>query len=130
MSTTTQYCTLWRQRAWILQPGFPWWSLAPRSQGGACRQVTEPLWAAVTSLDNEENERATSQACHGYYMNPYLSYRTGRAISALVKKFDVSVIFCLFSQQLDEVIILFKENPTGCDRVVETCLWSDSKWLS
>lgn len=53
-----------------------------------------------------------------------------KAISALVKKFDVSVIFCLFSQELDEVIILFKEDSTGCDLVVETCLWSDSKWLS
>lgn len=48
-------------------------------------------------------------------------------MSALVKKFDVSVIVCLFSQQLDEVIILFKENSIGCDTVVETCLWSDSK---
>ena len=48
-------------------------------------------------------------------------------MSALVKKFDVSVIVCLISQQLDEVIILFKENSIGCDTVVETCLWSDSK---
>ena len=51
-------------------------------------------------------------------------------MSAVVKKFDVSVIFCLFSQQLDEVIILFKENSIGCDTVIESCLRSDSKWLS